>query len=138
LSDGVVIDASVALSWCFPEERSSYGDKVLLALRSKKAIVPSLWRIELANALLVGERRGRLTPANRASFLDLLLDLPVSMDPETADRIFNDTLSLARTYGLSAYDATYLELAMRLGLPLATLDQQLKKAAQKAGVRVVA
>lgn len=137
MSFGVVIDASVALSWCYPDEQGDYGDRVLVALRENQGIVPSLWKIELANALLVGERRNRLTPADLASFLHLLDDLPIEQDLETASRALTETWLLARTYGLSVYDATYLELAMRLGLPLATLDQPLKKAARKAGVRLV-
>jgi predicted nucleic acid-binding protein len=138
LSAGVVVDASVALSWCYPDERNDYGDRVLVALRSRQGFVPSLWRIELANALLVGERRNRLTPADRARFLDLLSDLPIEHDTETAARALGETSLVARTYGLSVYDATYLELAMRMGVPLATLDQPLKKAARKAGVRLLA
>ena len=134
----LVIDASVALCWCFPDERSTYADKILGELGEKQAIVPSLWAIELANSLLVGERRKRLTAADIANFLDILKDLPVDTDDESAPRALSDTWSLARRLGLSAYDGCYLELAMREGLPLATLDVQMKKAAKAAGVKIAA
>lgn len=134
----LVIDASVALCWCFPDKRSTYADKILGELGEKQAIVPSLWAIELANSLLVGERRKRLTAADIANFLDILKDLPVDTDDESAPRALSDTWSLARRLGLSAYDGCYLELAMREGLPLATLDVQMKKAAKAAGVKIAA
>lgn len=134
----LVIDASVALCWCFPDERSTYADKILSELGEKQAIVPSLWAIELANSLLVGERRKRLTAADIANFLDILKDLQVDTDDESAPRALSDTWSLARRLGLSAYDGCYLELAMREGLPLATLDVQMKKAAKAAGVKIAA
>lgn len=128
--------ASVAMTWCYPDEHSAYAYRVLDALEHAQAVVPSLWAIEVANGLVVGERRHRLAAADIARFLELLSGLPIETDLETASRALGDTRSLARSHDLSAYDATYLELAMREGLPLATLDKHLKKAARNVGVKV--
>ncbi len=96
--------------------------------------MPGLWHLEVANTLLVGERRKRSTQANTVTWLGFLTSLPITVDEETKANAFGDTLSLARDHSLSVYDATYLELAMRRGLPLATLDEKLKAAAQAVGV----
>jgi predicted nucleic acid-binding protein len=98
------------------------------------AHVPSLWPLEVANALLVGERRKRITPADAARFLAILGAFPITVDDETVSHAWTDTLHLARAHNLSSYDAAYLELAIRLGLPLAALDGKLKTAAQAVGV----
>lgn len=135
-SEPLVVDASVALTWCYPDEHSAFAYKVLDQLEYRQAIVPSLWALEITNALLVGERRHRLTASAIAQFLELLNGLPIDIDPQTALRAFSTTLQLARDHNLSAYDATYLELAMREGLTLATLDTQLKSAARSAGVKL--
>ncbi|HEY0796230.1 MAG TPA: type II toxin-antitoxin system VapC family toxin, partial [Acidisarcina sp.] len=127
-----------AMTWCYPDEQSAYAYRVLDALENKQAIVPSLWAVEIANALVVGERRHRLAAADIAHFLKLLSGLSIETDPETASRAMGDTRSLARAHNLSAYDATYLELAMRGAMPLATLDEQLKKAAKSVGVAALA
>lgn len=134
LKEGLVIDSSVAIAWCFPDEHDSYSQSVLDALASEHAIVPELWHLEVANTLLVGERRKRSTQANTVTWLGFLSSLPISVDEETKTHAFGDTPSLAREHGLSVYDAAYLELAMRRGLPLATLDDKLKAAAQAIGV----
>lgn len=97
-------------------------------------MVPALWTLEIANALAVGERRHRLTASAIAQFLDLLENLPIETDPQTSSRAFDSTLPLARTHNLSTYDASYLELAMRENLVLATLDDKLKIAAKASGV----
>lgn len=132
--EGLVIDSSVAIAWCFPDEQDAYSQSVLEALASERAIVPDLWHLEVANTLLVGERRKRSTQANTVTWLGLLASLPIAVDEETKAHAFADTLSLAREHNLSVYDAAYLELAMRRGLPLATLDDKLKVAAQAVGV----
>lgn len=98
--------------------------------------MPAIWALEVANALLVSERRHRLTEADTAKFLDLLHKLPFIVDPETCERGTGETLSLAREHGLSSYDAAYLELAMREGLPLATADELLRKAARNGGAKL--
>lgn len=131
---GLVIDSSVAIAWCFPDEQDDYSQSVLDALSSERAIVPDLWHLEVANTLLIGERRKRSTQANTVTWLGFLASLPIAADDETTAHAFGDTLSLAREHNLSAYDAAYLELAMRRGLPLATLDDKLKAAAQAVGV----
>jgi predicted nucleic acid-binding protein len=133
-TEGLVLDCSVALAWCFPDEQAPYPQSVLDSLAATAAAVPSLWFLEVANALLVGERRGRCTAADVATWLGFLGALPIHADPETTARAWSDTLRLARTYNLSAYDASYLELAVRHGLPLAALDGKLKNAATAAGV----
>jgi predicted nucleic acid-binding protein len=132
--EGVTIDASVALAWCYPDEQSQYSLEVLESLETSPALVPSLWPLEIANALLVGERRLRLARTDVTRFLELLNALPIEIDDQTAGRALTHTLPLARTHSLSAYDAAYLELSMREGLALATLDQRLRKAARAVGV----
>jgi predicted nucleic acid-binding protein len=129
-----VVDASIALAWHFEDEVSEYADRILDRLREDRAAAPSIWPLEVANALLVAERRGRLSPARVARAVELLLELPVSIHDTAADLALGPVLDLARTHGLSAYDAAYLELAMREGLPLATQDEALRAAAQRVGV----
>jgi len=131
---GLVIDSSVSIAWCFPGEQDDYSQSVLDALASERAFVPDLWHLEVANTLLVGERRKRSTQANTFTWMGFLASLPITVDEETKFQAFGNTTSLAREHNLSAYDAAYLELAMRRGLPLATLDDKLKAAALAAGV----
>jgi predicted nucleic acid-binding protein len=133
-TEGFVLDCSAALAWCFPDEHASYPQSVLDALATTATAVPSLWFLEVANALLVGERRGRCTAADIATWLGFLAALPIHTDPETTGRAWSDTLSLVRTYNLSVYDASYLELSIRRNLPLAAVDGKLKDAATAAGV----
>ena len=132
--EGFVIDSSVALGWCFPDEQDAYSQSVLDAVATKQAIVPDLWHLEVANTLVVGERRKRSTQANTVTWLGFLTSLPIAVDEETKAHAFATTLSLAREHNLSVYDAAYLELALRRGLPLATLDEKLKIAANAVGV----
>lgn len=132
--DGFVSDSSVALAWCFPDEKAPYPQSVLDSLATVSAVVPALWHLEIANALLMGERRQRCTQDDVLQWTAFLSSLPITVDPETTARAWNDISSLARTHGLTAYDAAYLELARRRGLPLASLDAQLNAAAAAAGV----
>jgi predicted nucleic acid-binding protein len=134
----VVVDASVALAWCFPDESSDYADRVLVALEGHELVVPAIWGLEITNALLVGERSKRLGPSEIRRFALLLESLPVLNDAQPFTELVNDVLPLARDYGLSAYDAAYLEVAIRYGAELATLDKKLQKAAQSAGVQMFA
>ena len=134
--DRFVIDCSITMAWFFEDEADAYADAVQAALLSANAVVPSLWPLEVANALVVGERRKRTTEAKVTTFLTLLKSLPITLDDETALRAWQDSLCLARAHNLSAYDASYLELALRRGLDLATLDERLKAAAQAVGVAV--
>jgi predicted nucleic acid-binding protein len=130
-----VLDASVTLAWCFPEERAKYPDAVLdLLSRGAEAAAPAIWPFEVANALLAGERRQRMTVAQVTSMLSRITRLPISVDPVHTVHAFNQILPLARQSRLTQYDASYLELALRLSLPLATLDVQLQRAAKDAGL----
>ena len=133
---GFVLDASVTLSWAFREELNEYTRSVLRALRDGKASVPSIWPLEVGNALLVAERRERLKHAEVMQFLTFLRELPVTVEREFPDRVFGEVLALAREQGLSVYDAAYLDLAMRLGLPLATQGKALREAAARCGVEI--
>jgi predicted nucleic acid-binding protein len=130
----VVIDASVAVASIIKEERTPE----LLALRGRiaagGALVPGLWWLEVANVLLLAERKGRLARADRLDALDVWAAFPISTDPETAPRAWSDTLALAEAHRLTVYDAAYLELALRAGRPLATLDRELRDAAAARGV----
>jgi predicted nucleic acid-binding protein len=131
-----VLDCSVAMAWCFEDEADAFADAVLGALEEvdSGALVPSIWPLEVANVLVTAERRGRSTPASSNRFLELLRALPVRVDAETGPRAFGQTLAFARDLGLSAYDAAYLELASRQGVPLATRDAKLKAACKRCGV----
>ncbi len=133
-ANAFVLDGSVTLVWGFADEDDAYAAAILDKIPDLQAHVPGLWPLEVANALLVGERRGRTTPANAAHFLALLGTFPIAIDDETVARAWVETTHLARAHNLSTYDASYLELAMRLGLPLATLDAKLKAAATAVGV----
>jgi len=133
----VVVDASTALSWCFEDESSPYSDKVLSLLANEGAVVPAIWPVEVTNALVVGERRKRLTEAQAARFVQLLGQLPIDVDSPSPAITFGAVLSTARSHSLSAYDASYIEVAERHGLPLASLDARLRKAASAAGVALL-
>ena len=126
---GFVLDASVALAWCFDDESTPAAWTLLDRLRSAPAHVPALWALEIGNILLGAERRRRITQARVVEFLGILGELDIRVDPDMPGRAFRDVLPLAREQRLTTYDATYLELAMRLGLPLATKDTALVRAA---------
>ena len=127
-----VLDSSAALAWVLPDEEGA--DALLDAVAEAGAAVPPLWPFEVANVLLLLERRGRLAPAARAQALRDLRGLPIRIDPESCERTWTDTITLAAAHKLTVYDASYLELAHRLGLPLATLDAELRAAAGACGV----
>lgn len=129
-----VLDTSVTMSWFFEDEATTSSLAILDDLRTSQALVPSLWPLEVANVMLVAVRRGRTSEARSSRFVTLLNSLPIAVDPATADQALAATLHLGRQFGLSSYDASYLELAMREGCPLATLDEKLRSAAEKSGV----
>jgi predicted nucleic acid-binding protein len=129
-----VLDASATLAWCFEDEATAEAAALLERLRDDEAIVPPLWLLELANGLVVAERRARLTRADSTRFLALIRQLPIQIDQTSTMDLGAAVMDLARAYELSAYDAASLELALRLGLPLATLDVRLRSAAERAGV----
>jgi predicted nucleic acid-binding protein len=134
--DGIVIDASVALAWCFPDEASDYADGVLVALEDRTAMVPAIWPVEIANALLVGERRKRIRQPEVRRFVELLKGLSVLEDAQPFADSLSNILPLAREHDLSAYDAAYLDVAVRRAAPLATLDAALRKAGRAAGIKI--
>lgn len=134
---GLVVDNSVVMSWCFADTGGEYADRVLDMLASMEALVPAIWPLEVGNVLLVAERRQRLTEADSIRFLALLGNLPVTVEQESPDRMLKEIVALAREYSLSTYDASYLDLAMRKGLPLATLDRALIIAAAKCKVTIL-
>jgi predicted nucleic acid-binding protein len=129
-----VLDGSITLVWAFEDETDAYAESVLDSLGQASAIVPAVWPLEVANALLMGQRRQRISEATVAQFLALLQTLRISVDGETVVRAWQETLHLARLHNLTVYDAAYLEVAVRLGLPLASLDDNLNAAATAAGV----
>lgn len=132
-----VIDASVALGWSFEDEFTSALQKLLQRVKVDGAVVPSLWATEVADALMQGEKRGRITWSDCATVLTTLAALPIETDSETVARAWGATLSLARAERLTVHDASYLELAARRGLALASLDEDLTAAAKKIGVAVL-
>lgn len=129
-----VLDASVTLAWCFENERTQHAESLLDNAISVPAVVPQVWALEVANVLLLAVRRKRIDRPQQARFLSMLATLPIHVDDLRGMKMFSPVLAVADEYSLTAYDAAYLELAMRLGVPLATLDTQLKAAADKAGV----
>ena len=135
-TNGIVIDASVALAWCFPDEASEYADGVLVALDGRTAIVPAIWQVEVANALLVGERRKRIRQPEVRRFVELLKGLSILEDGQPFADTMSNILPLAREHDLSTYDAAYLDVAVHHGAPLATLDGALQKAGRAAGIKI--
>jgi predicted nucleic acid-binding protein len=134
--NGIVVDASVALAWCFPDEASDYADSVLLALEHQTVFVPAIWPVEVTNALLVGERRKRIRPTDVRRFVELIKGINIYEDVQPVADAVSNILPLARDYSLSAYDAAYLDVAVRREIPLATLDGDLQKAARLAGIEI--
>jgi predicted nucleic acid-binding protein len=132
-----VIDASVSLSWVYSDEHSVVSDALLAQVAREGAVVPSLWRLEVASALQNGIKRKRIDVAYRDSSIQIFLRLPIEIDRETNDYAWTNTLQLADMYQLTVYDAAYLELALRRGLPLATRDEQLVTAAISAGATLL-
>ena len=129
-----VVDNSVVMEWCFQNEGNHYAEAVLESLEASEAVVPAIWPLEVGNVLLVAERKKRLSEASVVRFLALLNSLPITVEQETPERMLKEIVSLARAHELSTYDASYLDLAMRLGLPLATQDASLARAAKKCRV----
>ena len=129
----LVIDGSVSMAWWFDDEYDAYAEKVLDFLDEATAIVPAVWPLEVTNALLIGERRGRISPDDSGRVTELITELPIVVDEETHVRAMGAIMALGRNFRLTAYDASYLELAMRLGIPLATSDRALVQAARASG-----
>jgi predicted nucleic acid-binding protein len=133
-----VVDASFALAWVLKDEATLETDKILDSLgRGARAFVPALWRWEIANALLNVERRKRATNMEVGRHLTLLQTFPIEVDEAAVDQAWTATQSLAQQYRLTSYDAAHLELAIRRGLPLATLDDALEVAARAENLAVL-
>jgi predicted nucleic acid-binding protein len=133
-----VIDASIALSWCFEDESSPATDAVLERLRRGAALAPVIWPLEVANGLRSAERRGRIDEGSIPAVTQLLLSLPIRVDDHVRlDDALGRVLHMARSVGPTAYDAAYLDLATRRGLPLATADEQLARAAIAVGIQLL-
>ena len=130
----VVVDSSATLAWVYNEETTGAIREILARVAERGAWVPALWRLEVANVLEMNVRRGRTAAAFRDSALADLAVLPINLDADTGRHAWGATLRLASRHRLSVYDAAYLELAQRRGLPLATLDQELRAAATAEGI----
>ncbi|MBD2724801.1 type II toxin-antitoxin system VapC family toxin [Nostoc sp. FACHB-892] len=132
-----VLDCSVAISWCLVDENDDYANAILAIMPDSEAFVPGIWSLEIANTLVVAERRNRMTKEQSEQAIALLQSLLIQVDLFTDAKALDATLKLARQEGLAAYDAAYLELALRLQLRLATLDTRLAEAATRCGVGLV-
>ncbi len=130
----LVLDVSLSCAWCFADQANAEAWAILERLQTHRAHVPALWLWETANVLVQAERRGRISPAAIRTYLGLLEGLPISVDQPSTASAWHDTLALARSHRLTSYDAAYLELALRRGLPLASRDQALQAAARAEGV----
>jgi predicted nucleic acid-binding protein len=130
----LVLDPSLALSWYFEDERTPAADAVLDKVVEAGAVVPALWRLEVANGFLSALRRKRIDVAFRDGAIAQLAAMPITVDPDTDRYAWTTTLQLADQFRLTAYDAAYLELAQRRKLPLATLDQRLRTAGKTLGL----
>ena len=133
----LVLDASIALSWLLPDEDSSSPRDAFEIVRNNGGWVPGIWRLEVANGLQLGVRRSRIDLTFRGAALADLSTLPITVDDETDRRAWSETLALTDRFGLTLYDACYLELALRRGLPLATLDNNLRRASAEAGIEAL-
>jgi len=133
-----VIDASATLPWCFADEATPATNQLLTRLRTgDEAIVPPRWPLEVVNALLIAIRRERISVKDAQQFLDDLEVLPIQIDTADRNSLRKRVFQLAKQSGLTAYDAAYLELAVRKSLPLATLDGQLREAAREAHAALI-
>lgn len=130
----VVLDCSVAMSWCFEDENSHISRDLLLSLRNQSAIVPSIWNIEVCNVLYSAEKKGRIKKQDTLQFIEFLNALPIEADSSKNNLLNSEIITLCRNYSLSAYDAAYLELALRYSVPLYSFDKLLCHAAHQCGI----
>lgn len=132
-----ILDCSTTMAWCFEDEVTPYTETMLTHLNHCSAHVPSIWYLEVANVLLFAEKKGRITKVKASGFIETLRMLPILHD-DNAELAMSTTLEIARESSLTIYDASYLELALRLNKPLATLDKALRHAAKQCKVAVMA
>ena len=136
--NGIVVDASMTLSWCFPDEQTPVSLNVRDRLKAgEQAVVPAFWSVEVLNTLLVGEKRGRITPEQTKAFFDGLRMLNPIVDHVSLEQVAGPVQIICRDHRLTPYDALYIELALRSGCPLATLDGPQREAAQALGIACV-
>ena len=129
-----VVDCSVVMAWFFTDESSPGAERVLQRMEREWAIVPGLCHLEILNVLLIAERKKRISRVQAQRLLTFLAELPIATDAESLPGRLPAILDLGRGLGVTSYDAAYIELAARLGLPLATLDRGMRRAARTAGV----
>jgi len=137
LAKSYVLDCSLTMAWFFEDEATPATDAIFAALPDSEVHVPTLWPMEIANVLTLAERKRRTTDARIGQFVERLLKQPIQIDHESPERSFTHLMPLAKVRGLTIYDAAYLELAVRKGLPLGTLDRTLLKAAKAEGVPTI-
>jgi predicted nucleic acid-binding protein len=137
VSAAFVVDCSIAMAWLFHDEATPKTASLLNRLATETALVPAWWFIEITNVLAMAERKGRIKPTESDAFIADLSKLGIERDDEAPDRAFTHLLALCRRHRLTSYDAIYLDLAVRRNLPLATLDDALRKAAHKVSVRLL-
>ena len=137
MNPALVIDSSITVAWCFTDEMTPATNEIQDRLAGEPALVPEHWCLEVANALLVGERRRRIASADVTQFLAALGNLLIQVDDQLLSRAFDHILPLSRAHKLTTYDAAYLDLAIRRNIPLASLDDDLRRAARKVGVQLL-
>ena len=137
MSAAFVVDCSIAMAWLFHDEATPRTADLLNRLSTETALVPAWWFIEITNVLAFAERKGRIRPAQSDAFIADLDKLGIERDDAAPERAFTHLLALCRMHKLTSYDAMYLDLALRRNLPLATLDDDLRKTARKLGVSLL-
>jgi predicted nucleic acid-binding protein len=133
----IVIDASLTMAWYFEDESTPATDELLERVAESGAMVPGLWRLEVANAFQVAVRRQRIDAVYRDASLKELTFMPITIDTDTNSYAWSTTLRIAERFSLTLYDAAYLELAQRRSLPLGTLDRDLRAAAPALNVELL-
>ncbi len=133
----VIADISVVLAWMFEEDQSAAALDILPLIEQQGLLVPPLWWTELENGILMGERRGRKSPVELSEFLKLVRALPIETDDTPRHRVSDAVIGLGRQQGLTAYDATYVELALRAAAPLATFDTAIRSCAAAVGIQIL-
>jgi predicted nucleic acid-binding protein len=133
----LIVDASITMAWCFEDEATPATEEVLDQVVESNALVPSVWRFEVGNALQMAIRRKRITGIFRDDALAKLLAMPITVDPETDAYVWTTALRLSERFGLTLYDAAYVELAQRRNLPLASLDQEMRAAASALNIELL-
>lgn len=137
MSASLVVDCSIAMTWLFTDEATPKTAELLNRLATETALVPAWWFVEVTNVIALAERKGWITAAQSGAFITDLGKLDIEQDDESPARAFAHLLPLCRTHQLTSYDAMYLDLAVRRHLPLATLDEPLRKAAKQLGVKLL-